>query len=363
VTRVCCFGAYDPGYPRHRILRAGLERAGIEVSEARVPERRLLFRYPALTVAFARAGRDADVVLVPEFRHKDMPLARLLAGRRRLVFDPLVSRYDTLVSDWGLHAEGSLQAAWNRLIDRVALSLADRVLCDTWAHGALYESLGVPHARLARVLVGAEDAFFATPATAPGGPVRLVYLGGFLPLHGTLTIVEALARLEHQPGLPAFEAELAGTGIELEGARARARDLGLTRVSFPGRVPYERAPAFLGRAHIVLGAFGAGAKAGRVIPHKVYQGLAAGRAVVTGDGDGVREVFEPGVELELTPRGDAAALAATLARLIADPREREVLGRRGRARALEVATPERVGRSLLEAIGAPGGRAAGAHAA
>ena len=227
----------------------------------------------------------------------------------------------------------------------------------------LYESLGVPHARLARVLVGAEDAFFATPAPPPGGPVRLAYLGGFLPLHGTLTIVEALAQLEHQPGLPAFEAELAGTGIELEAARARARELGLTRVSFPGRVPYERAPAWLARAHLVLGAFGAGAKAGRVIPHKVYQGLAAGRAVVTGDGDGVREVFEPGVELELTPRGDAAALARTLARLIADPREREVLGRRGRARALEVATPERVGRSLLEAIGVPGGRAAGAHAA
>lgn len=109
---VCFFGAYDPGYPRNRILREGLRLAGIEVPEARVRGRRVLFRYPALALAFARRARRAGVMLVPEFGHKDMPLARLLAGRRPVVFDPLVSRHDTLVGDWGLHAEHSFQARW-----------------------------------------------------------------------------------------------------------------------------------------------------------------------------------------------------------------------------------------------------------
>jgi glycosyltransferase involved in cell wall biosynthesis len=352
--RICFFGAWDPAYPRNRILREGLRRAGAEVLEARVRERRAFRRYPALLAAFARAARPADVLFVPEFRHKDMPLARLLVGRRRLVFDPLVSRHDTLVADWGLHAEGSLQARWNRQLDRWSLALADLVLCDTWAHGSLYESMGVPRARLRRVLVGAEDTFFAVGATGPppaSGPVRIVYVGGFLPLHGTRVVVEAVALLERRAtDLPAFQVEMVGRGIEWTAAREQAERLGLRRISFPGSVPYAQAPQTLAAAHVVLGAFGAGAKAGRVIPHKVYQGLAAGRAVVTGDGEGLREVCEPGRHVAAVPRGDAEALAETLARLIGHAGEREALAQAGRGLALEVATPDRVGASLLEAL-------------
>jgi glycosyltransferase involved in cell wall biosynthesis len=101
---------------------------------------------------------------------------------------------------------------------------------------------------------------------------------------------------------------------------------------------------------VVLGAFGAGEKAGRVIPHKVYQGLAAGRAVLTGDGPGLREVFEPGVHLAAVPRGDADAIAIALRDLIVSASRRLGLGEAGRGRALEVATPERVGESLRAAL-------------
>jgi glycosyltransferase involved in cell wall biosynthesis len=350
VKPVCFLGAYDRGYPRNRILREGLSRAGVEVREACVREQRALFRFPALARAFARHGRGAGTVLVPEFRHKDVPLARLLAGRRRVVFDPLVSRHDTLVEDWGLHAGGSFQARWNLRLDRWALGSADLVLCDTWAHGTLYESLGVPHARLARVLVGAETMFFEVPPPAPAPPVLIAYVGGFLPLHGTLTIVEALARLEREPGLPEFRCELVGKGIEFDAARALAHRTGLGRTDFTGPVAYDASPAVLARAHIVLGAFGAGAKAGRVIPHKVYQGVAAGRAVITGDGPGLREVFEPERHLCAVARADATALAAALSRLVSDASLRERLGACGRARALEVATPERIGADLRAAL-------------
>ena len=95
--RVAFFGAWDPSYPRNRILRRGLEHAGVEVTEVRVRERRVVFRYPAL-LAKASALRGVDVVLVPEFRHKDVPLARVLAGRRPLVFDPLVSRWERRIA-------------------------------------------------------------------------------------------------------------------------------------------------------------------------------------------------------------------------------------------------------------------------
>jgi glycosyltransferase involved in cell wall biosynthesis len=349
--RVCFFGAYDRGYPRNRILREGLRRAGAEVLEAHARERRAVFRYPALALALARRVDAADVLLVPEFRHKDMPLARLLRGRRVLVFDPLVSRYDTLVADWGLHAGDSGQARWNRGIDRWSLALADLVLCDTWAHGELYVSLGARRERLRRVLVGAEDSFFDIPRAVPASVVRVTYLGGFLPLHGVPLVIEAAARLQRDaPSLPPYRITLAGKGIEFDRARELAASAAVERVDFAGEIPYADAPRVLGDADIVLGAFGAGEKAGRVIPHKVYQGLAGGRAVITGDGPGLREVFEPGVHLVAVPRGNAEALAVALRDLIADPQRRADLSARARARAGEVATAERIGASLRAAI-------------
>ncbi len=72
--------------------------------------------------------------------------------------------------------------------------------------------------------------------------------------------------------------------------------------------------------------------------------------MISGDGAGLREVLEPGRHLCTVPRGDAAALAAGLARLVRDAALRERLGAQGRARALEIATPERIGAGLREAL-------------
>ncbi len=198
-------------------------------------------------------------------------------------------------------------------------------------------------------------------APPPDEPVRIVYLGGFLPLHGTGVVLEAVALLERgRPDLPPFQVEMAGGGIEWNAARERAAALGLRHVLFPGRIEYAAAPRVLSDAHVVLGAFGAGAKAGRVIPHKVWQGLAAGRAVLTGDGPGLREVLTPGEHLDAVPRGDPAALAGALARLVEDRGRREALACSGRARALECATPDRIGESLVAALAGsqPGEKAA-----
>lgn len=350
--RVVFFGAWDPDYPRNRILRAGLTAAGIVVTEARVRERRAVWRFPELAVRHARAVHEADIVFVPEFRHKDVPIARVLAGRKPVVFDPLVSRWDTLVRDWGLHAERSGQARWNRGLDRLAFRNADLVLCDTWEHGALFERLGALRARLHRTLVGAERVFFDVGPPEQEGPVTILYVGGFLPLHGVRHVIEAAALMERASDLPNFRFQLIGRGIDFDTVREQVASLELTRVTLEGPHPYSEAPRAFERAHIVLGAFGTTDKAGRVIPHKVYQGVAAGRAVVTGDSPAVREVFSPRIHLWTVPHGDSDALAEALTRLVRDPALRSQLGERGRARALEVATPERIGLDLAAALGA-----------
>ncbi len=351
MTTLCCFGARDPDYPRHRIVRAGLEAAGHRVLDACVRGRRAWLRYPALAAAWSRVARECQVLWVPEFRHKDVPLAVMLKGRRPLVFDPLVSRWDTLVQDWRVHAGGSAQASWNRAIDRWTFRAADRLLCDTWAHGELFVSLGADRALLRRVLVGAEQVFFDLEPPPADAPVRVTYVGGFLPLHGVRTLLEAVHSLEARAAsMPAFVVQLVGDGIEFEDAKAFARERKLSRVEFTGKLAYADLPRVLAASHISLGAFGTGEKAGRVIPHKLWQGLAAARAVVTGDGAGPREVFEHGVHLLLVPRGAPEPLALALERLIDSATLRERLGSAGRERARELGTPAAVGQQFALAL-------------
>jgi len=365
-VRVAFFGAYDPDYPRNIVLRESLLMHGAEVRSLAVPpgtkapgrEARLLARAAGML-------QGVHAILVPAFGHRDVPLATLV-GRSTgtpVLFDPLVSRWDTQVGDLGRVRARSISALRLRSSDRVSLSLPDLVLCDTWEHGELYASeYGVTRRKLRRIPVGADrEAFRAgerrAPRTRPsGGPLEIVYVGGFLPLHGVHAIVGAAALLEsrHGPGFARFT--LIGGGMTAAEAERDIAARGLRSVRRLRRVAYPDALEALVRADLALGIFGTTAKAARVIPHKVYQGLAAGRAVVSGDGPGVREVFASGRHLELVPPGDADALATALAGLLRDPARRACLGEQGRARALEIASPAEIGEQARRSLAGDGER-------
>lgn len=146
--------------------------------------------------------------------------------------------------------------------------------------------------------------------------------------------------------------ELIGDGMQYTAVRARVAERGLTNVRFSGRRPIEELPERMFRAHVVLGVFGDAGEAGRVIPNKVSQGLAAGRCVVTGDTEAARELLAPGATAVLVPPGDAAALADALRTLADDAALRSRIAGAGRALARRALTPEAVARQLLVALGA-----------
>lgn len=70
-------------------------------------------------------------------------------------------------------------------------------------------------------------------------------------------------------------------------------------------------------------------------PVALIEAMAAGRAVVSTDAGGVADVVTSGVTGLVVPQGDPHALAAALARLLADPSERARLGSAARADVLE----------------------------
>lgn len=273
-----------------------------------------------------RVDGEFDAVVVGYPGHVDVLAARRAVPDTPLVLNPLVSLADTLVEDRGRFARRSLAARLLEAVDRRAFSSAEVVVADTRAQASLFASLG---ARVVDVcFVGAEERLFSPGDGSVAEPFTAVFVGKLIPLHGLATIVAA-AR-----SAPDVRFRIVGSGQrepELAGAPANVE-----RVPW---VAYEELPDEYRRAGCVLGIFGTGAKAARVIPNKVFQALACGAPVVTADTPAARELLVHGESALLVPPGEADALAAAVRELASDRELRDRIGAGGlaayRARASE----------------------------
>ncbi|MCX6372403.1 MAG: glycosyltransferase [Actinobacteria bacterium] len=365
---VAYFGTYDPAYPRNAVLIAGLRELDVPVLEFQAP-------LPALTAAQMatpggalrlaagileahgrilvqhRRNLEIDAVVVGYPGHFLVPFGCAVAAfrRARLVFDPLVSLWDTFAGDRGLVAAGGWKAGAARAVDRAAFALPDLVLADTWAHAAYYQAeFGLSRRKLAVVPVGALAEKSATGGARPlerGEPLTVFQYGKWSPLHGAETVLAAAELLRAEP----FRFALAGEG-QLSGAlRAQIARRGLANVEWLGALSPAALRAQALAADVCLGVFGGSDKAARVVPNKVYDALACGRPVVTAGTPGARELLHDGEDALLVPAADGAALGAALRRLLAAD-ERGRLGLAALALYRRALTPPLVAGRLLAAL-------------
>ena len=353
--RVLYFGTYDRAYPRNAQVISCLRTAGVEVVEHHAsvwePQRDswragagAVGRVAAGEVRLLRPAPPFDVMIVGYPGHFDLPLARRKAGRRPLVFSPLVSLADTFVDDRRRFRAGSIAARVLHAVDRRAFRLADVVVADTAAHAAFFvERIGVAPSRVEVCLVGAEERLFK-PVWRRTEPFVALFVGKLIPLHGLETILAA-ARLA-----PEIAFRIVGSG-QLQGL-LESRPANVDWIPW---VQYERLPDELGRAGCALGIFGTSGKAHRVIPNKAYQALACGTPLVTGDTPAARELLADGESALLVRPGDPDALAAAVRRIAASSAVAERLSKGGLSTFGERASERVLGsrwRAVVEAAAA-----------
>jgi len=330
-VRLVWAGTYEPGFSRNLKLARLLELSGTSVEIVREPvwppdrvglaagglARTALtasWRYPRL---FARllAHKAPDLYLVSYPGWFDMPFVWLVARvkRRRVLFDPFISLYDTMISDRRLHSDRSIRARVASWVDRLSLRLADFVIADTPSQLELYELLrrrtGV---RGAVIPIGADDSLFTPRGDGEVDPRLVLFYGSLVPLQGVGTIVEAAALLEAD----GIRVTIIGDGQDRAALDDAIRRTGAS-VEHIGPLPLSEIPDRVAKAAVCLGIFGDSEKAGRVVPHKVYECLAMGRAVVTREGPAIRSLLREG-ELVTVPPADPSALAGAIRTLIAD---------------------------------------------
>ena len=373
--RTIIFGTYDTAmHPRIATIAEGLAARGVDVVECNIPlglstaDRvdmlakpwkagalavRLASRWFGLATRSRRLGRP-DAVVVGYLGHFDVHLARLLyrRGKVPLVLDHLISAAGT-ARDRRISG-GGLKQRLLTLIDAAAQHAADIVMVDTEEHR---ETVPEKYRHKAVVVyVGAPGAWHAAADEVPAGsessgdesrPLKVVFYGLYTPLQGTPVIGEALGRIAGAP----VEVTMIGRGQD-EAATKQAAAAN-TSVRWLDWVPAAELPALVAAHDVCLGIFGTGDKALRVVPNKVFQGAAAGCAVITSDTAPQRRVLGPVPQESgavLVPPGDPAALADALLQLAADRDGRLKLRHAARQLAAQRFTPEQVVAPLTDRL-------------
>jgi len=343
---VCYFGTYEQNYPRNKVVVEALRKAGVRVVECHLPlwERtrhktgkfltlqslffltvKFLLGYIKLIRLYTKRARDLQIVMVGYIGQFDLLIAKLLiklGKRRSLIFNPLVSLYDTLIEDRGLFPPGSLVADFLFALDRWAFRLADRIVLDTNAHiDYISKKFGINRGKFVRLFVGADEevfppGFFREEAT----PFVVLFVGKFIPLHGIPHIITAAKLLEEERDI---HFEIVGSGQLYDQIMELCCRLKVRNISFTEWIPYEQLAEKMAQANVCLGIFGEGGKARRVIPNKVFQGLATGMPVITGDSPASRELLTHGQSAILVPMADAEAIARAIRSLKEDRELRE----------------------------------------
>jgi glycosyltransferase involved in cell wall biosynthesis len=346
-VRVVFFGSYDSQrHERVTVLFQGLKARGHEVLECNVPLRvsgdmrvRML-RWPLLVpllvvrvlvcwsrlIPPARRLKDPDVVLVGYLGQFDVFLARWLWPSTMIVLDHLVPAVG-VASDHGI-TKRWLLGLLSR-VDRVATSAASIILVDTEEHLGLLPS-GKASAAVV-VPVGASVAYHRQPALIGESPLRVIYVGTYIPLHGTTVIARAIALIDRR-----VEVRFTMVGHGPDRARVEQIVGQDERVTWIDWLPAEDLAGALAQHHICLGIFGTTEKAAQVVPTKVYLGAASGCAVITGDSPPQARLL--GSTAFLVPRGDPGALADLLTELAERP-DRVAAARRESARLAQRFTP------------------------
>lgn len=219
-----------------------------------------------------------------------------------------------------------------------------------------------PGARVELSRLGVASAASAAP---PAGrdPTLVAAVGSLIEKKGHHVLIEAVARLRAQ-GI-AVRCEIAGEGPW----RARLEELVAERglagcVVLRGALPREEAIALLAAARVAVLASVSSAREGEDgIPVSLMEALAHGTPCVASRLSGVPELVVDGETGLLVPPGDADALAAALARLLADEALAGRLGEGGRRLVRERFDRDACFRRAAALLGAAQAAAAGSSSA
>ncbi len=184
---------------------------------------------------------------------------------------------------------------------------------------------------------------------APEGIFTVGFLGTLKAWHGLSFLMEAFAQFHGR--YPNSRCLIIGDGPERDSLDLQIAALGLPgTVHFTGAVPAQKVPGLLASMDVAVAPY---PQLSRFYfsPLKVYEYMAAGRAVVASRIGQLEKLFETEVNGLLVPPGDSSALVVSFERLLSDADLRSRMGCAARATVLRKHTWDSVAERILSLAG------------
>jgi hypothetical protein len=302
-----------------------------------------------------RASGPADVVVVSSPTFFAIGAGWLLARlkRARLVVE-VRDLWPAIFTELGVLTNRRIIGLLERL-ELAAYAAADTVIVVSDGFRSNLIERGVPAAKVHTIRNGVRPGEFEPDARPdPGLRARLgagpgdclvLYAGTHGISQGLTSVADAVA-LAGEPIRFAF----VGEGADKQRLRDRVTELGLRNVTMHPGVPHEQIPALLAAADICLVPLRDVPLFSSFIPSKMFECLAAGRAVVGAvAGEAAQILREAGAQV--VPPADSTALACAIKELAADPARRVAMGRQGRCYVEEYFDRETLARQYRKLLG------------
>ena len=338
-----CF-IYDdiPIYTKNKIINVALAKNNIEVIHCKSSIKNPILRNFSKFFQFLSKKNKADIILVGFVGHPLVKLVKLFTNKP-VVFDVFMSMYNTLVEDKKKIKKNSIQAKILHYLDRSSCLSADLILLDTNQHiNYFIKEFNIPKHKFKRLYIGALDSiFYPRDIKEEKGIFIVEFHGGFIPLQGIETIIEAARILKNEKDIVFV---LAGSGQTFDKMKLLAGGLG--NVSFVGALPPEIIPSFIAHSDVGLGIFGTTKKAFRVIPNKAFEVLAMGKPLITADTISERELLEDGKDVLFSKPGDPKSLADAILKLKKSNSLRKRIAKNGLIKFKSEASTKKIGEEL-----------------
>lgn len=364
--KVCFFGTYEKNYPRNYIFIKSLKECGVDVIEINFEVKENEFqRYTKiinlffLSIRFILAYivlflkslkiKQVDAIIFGYPSPLDViffaPVFKL--RKFKVFFNPLVSIYDTFIIDRKFFSHNSIIAKVLYHIDRLAYKISDKIFIDTKTHANyLSELFKLEINKFSVIPLGSMEEFLKEIEPEKYDKFTVLYVGKYIPLHSTETIIEASYLLKDKN----INFIMIGKGQEYEKIINLAQEKGIDNVKFIEWMDRNELINEMKRVHVVLGIFKKEGKASRVIPNKVYDALAGECVIITGRTPAILEFFKENEEIFLVEPENPLELAEKILWIKSNYDMAKLVAKRGKKKFLEISNYKKIGNDIIKVL-------------
>ena len=306
-----------PTISRNKFHRQTL-RERFEYSECISHGKNYISRIPSILLRLPFSMLGKDVYFVGYMGHFLVLYLRLFT-KKPIVFDFYLSIFDMMCNDRQVYKPDSLLGRLTYWIEQKSLEKADFIIVDTHKLiDTLAKEYSIPKEKFVRVPLTINEENVKPQNVERYKPqFTVLYVGSYIPLHGTEVIIEAAKILQEQGDDTFFL--MIGKGPDLEKCQTLAASYKLNNIEFKGFMSLEELNYYYNAADINLGLFSVGERANSVVLNKTNDSFRVGKPHLTLKTDAMQEAFTDNEDIFFTEDNRPETLAARILEIKRNP--------------------------------------------